>query len=315
MKEVKVKRGRSELLVAFGKIPNVARKIVSIGIYLPPKLKANKRREALGCLKDAIGQVKNDFRDPYIILAGDTNKQQIREGIEDYPDMRMVDIGATRGDAKLDILATIIEEEEITTEIRAPLETESGLRSDHNVVLVSMELGRSDAFSKKTFLARKRTKTSNKEMRKWLSDKDWRFLDDIEDVDQKTEAFVSEIEGKMNELYPFKKITAKSTDPPWMTPLIKRRIKSRKKTYRREERGTRWRVRKKETAKLVREAKKKFYNRYVDLAKKSNDPGLYYRAVHSLKEKEAPKPFSVTDLFQGKSDKEVAELSADFSQR
>ena len=89
MRELKVRKGKSEMLVAVGKILNVSRKLMVIGIYLSPKMKAEKRKEAMGCLRDAIATAKNDFRDPYIVIAGDTNKMSISGGIENYPDVSM----------------------------------------------------------------------------------------------------------------------------------------------------------------------------------------------------------------------------------
>ena len=130
---------------------------------------------------------------------------------------------------------------------------------------------------------------------------DWSFLEGIDCVDEKTESFIGCLEKKMDEIYPLVKRSVKSTDPPWMTPQIKRRIKSRKKSFKKEDRGPNWKRKKKVTVDLVKKVKKDFYNKFVDLAKKINDAGLYYRAVSHLKESEAPKSFSVSDLFPRRS--------------
>ena len=89
VQELKIRRGRSEIVCAAGKLPGQARRVVIIGIYLPPRLKAEKRKEALGCLRDAIAKAKIKYKDPYIVIAGDTNKMSISDGIEDYPDIKM----------------------------------------------------------------------------------------------------------------------------------------------------------------------------------------------------------------------------------
>ena len=78
VQELKIRRGWSEILCAVGRIPGKARRINLIGIYLPPKMKAEKRREALGCLKDAIALAKNDYKDQYVIISGDTNKMSLK---------------------------------------------------------------------------------------------------------------------------------------------------------------------------------------------------------------------------------------------
>ena len=80
----------------------------------------------------------------------------------------------------------------------------------------------------------------------------------------------------------------------------------------RSKRKDNWKKRKKETAKLVREAKKDYYNRYVSLAKETNDPKLYYWAIANLKNKTVRPPFSACDLFPGDSEERVAEKTADF---
>lgn len=49
--KIPVKRGNHEILVATGKIQNLSRKVVIIGIYLPPKIKSEKRKNA--CLRSS----------------------------------------------------------------------------------------------------------------------------------------------------------------------------------------------------------------------------------------------------------------------
>ena len=100
-----------------------------------------------------------------------------------------------------------------------------------------------------------------------------------------------------------------------MTPFKKRKIRSRKQKFKKNRRSPAWKKRKKETAKLVRDGKRDYYNRFVTLAKKTNDAGLYYRAVAQLKEAEAPRPFSAADLFPGVKHQEVAEKQQTSSQR
>ena len=243
-----------------------------------------------------------------------TNKMSIQEGLEDYPDVVPHHIGPSRGDAELDIVASNIPNDCVVCEQRDPLCTEDGSASDHNVMSVTAQIRGVSSYTKRVFFVRKRSKRADDRMRMWFKTEDWAFLNDRDDVNDMVDAFVDRIDEKMNEFYPSCRRTAKSTDPPWMTHQIKKRIKSRKKTYRREgnKRGTGWRKKKKETARLVKEAKNNFYMRYVEQAKKTNDPGLYYKAVNQLKESEAPKPFNVTDLFPGRTENDAAERAADY---
>ena len=159
---------------------------------------------------------------------------------------------------------------------------------------------------------RKRSRKADIQMEAWLRTNTWTKLYTRSGAEDMAEAFVRAIEAKMDELYPWKKISIKSTDPPWMTGEIKRKIRSRKRTYGKEKRSTRWHVKKEETKKTSQNCQKSYYDRFVHLAKTTNNPGLYYKAVSRLKSREAPRPFSPCDIFPSSSEAQVAEKTADF---
>ena len=69
---------------------------------------------------------------------------------------------------------------------------------------------------------------------------------------------------------------------------------------------------KKETTALIKEAKRNFYNKYVEMTKKSNNLSLYYRAVSRLKTSERTESFSPAELYPGKTEQEASECVADF---
>ena len=123
---------------------------------------------------------------------------------------------------------------------------------------------------------------------------------------------MNEIEKAMDRFYPEKTIKVKSTDEPWIDEEIRRCIRGRKRIYEREKRSEKWREKKQESKRLIRDAKKRYYEEFTKKAKQSNDPALYFRIISRLKDREVPKRFSVLDLFKEESDKEVAEKVADF---
>ena len=57
-KEMKLPRSNFELVAAHGNIPGTKRKVVVIGLYLPPKYSSKRSREALDKLGDAISLAK-----------------------------------------------------------------------------------------------------------------------------------------------------------------------------------------------------------------------------------------------------------------
>ena len=116
----------------------------------------------------------------------------------------------------------------------------------------------------------------------------------------------------MDDFFPYKKKTIKSTDDPWMTPYIKSRIQSRKRTFDKDNRGDRWKEKKRETIELVKNAKSNYYTAHVKKAKESKDPSLHCKAVNCLKTNGREAHLSVTDLFPGKSHDDVAVKAAAF---
>ena len=113
-------------------------------------------------------------------------------------------------------------------------------------------------------------------MLRWLMKHAWTEVYSCADAEGMATALVETIDKKMDELYTYKKVTVKSTDAPWMTKEIKNKIRSRKRTYKKEERSIHWHDKKRETKRLVKEAKKSYYDRFVELAKATNNSGLYY---------------------------------------
>ena len=314
-KEYKVRKGKAEILCATAKIKNTSRKLVVIGVYMKPNLKANLRIEAMSCIKDAIAKCKEEMNDPFVIVTGDINRFSIHEATDDFPDIVPHPTPPTRGNAVLDVVCSNLSNEGTVLGIRNPLETEDGRRSDHSVIYVTSRFPQSDRFVKSTTYSRKRTPKADAQMTEWIRSSSWTFLDTHAGADAKATAFTNEIQKKMGELYPIKSRTVKSTDAPWITPHIKARIRARQRVYTREHRSNDWRIHKKETEGLVKEAKRNFYNKFVKLAKETNNPNLYYRAVGRLKNREAPAPFSPADLFPGESHATAAEKSADFFTR
>lgn len=47
---------------------------------------------------------------------------------------------------------------------------------------------------------------------------------------------IAKLNKLMDKHFPFKKVSFKNTDNPWITPKIKARIKARKRTYDKEHR-------------------------------------------------------------------------------
>ena len=55
-------------------------------------------------IENLIEFVKQQYRDPYIVLGGDFNQWPAEQSIVEYPDMKEVPVGPTRADREIDRL-------------------------------------------------------------------------------------------------------------------------------------------------------------------------------------------------------------------
>ena len=314
LKEVPIKRGQAEIVCATGKIVGLSRKVVTMSIYLPPKLSSAKAREAVGYASSAIGRLKDEMEDPLFFIGGDFNGLDISDLICDFPDIRILDSPATRSDERLDLLlANIPDKADVLVTKRRPLQTKDGKLSDHDALLMEMTATNSDRFKITYREIRPVTKKGTAAFNAWIKEESWSDVLNQDGANQMASAMVSKIDNAMNTFFPKKKIKVKSTEDPWITPQIKAKIRGRKRVFDEEHRSDRWHIKKIETSKLIKESKSEYYQQFLKMSKENKDPSLYYKMLNRLKAKNGSKTrFEVCDLFEGQSEGETAEAVADF---
>ena len=137
LREYKIKKKSYEIVCAKGKIANNTGPLFVFAVYLSTSLKASQYHEFLEIISQAILKVKSEAKYPYLILAGDFDRSDISEAIGDYTDMKVIQSGATRGQATLDLAATNFTEEILFSEVLDQLESSAGTLSDHRIVFSS----------------------------------------------------------------------------------------------------------------------------------------------------------------------------------
>ena len=137
-----------EILVASGSIRGHARKLVVFAIYLLPNYKKERADRALSYITDLVITMKRRFNDPYLVLAGDFNQWKIDTALDDFVDLKEVEVGETRGSRSIDRIFVNNCRAVLECETVDPLETEdeNPARSDHRVAFVRMDLQRVEAF-------------------------------------------------------------------------------------------------------------------------------------------------------------------------
>ena len=83
-------------------------------------------RGALAHVEDVVQEVKRQYRDPFIVVAGDYNQWDIAGALQDFPDLRESDVGPTRKDCCLNRIFTNFERAISESGTVPPLEVEPG---------------------------------------------------------------------------------------------------------------------------------------------------------------------------------------------
>ena len=155
----------------------------------------------------------------------------------------------------------------------------------------------SDRFEWIRYNTRPRTTAGDKKFRSWITLQDWMDIVNVTDAEGRAALMMKKFHEVMEESYPIVQIKKKSTNDPWITPAITKRITVRKKIYEKHDRSDEWKLAKKTTNKMIKYSEKKYYDKYVNLAKETGDQALYYKMIGWLKDKESPKPFRVQSMF------------------
>ena len=190
------------------------------------------------------------------------------------------------------------------------METNDGKRSDHNVLLYESKLECVDRYTWLEYYTRRRTKEADLAFDKKFRQLQWKLPS--QGANEAAEKLVDTIEKLMDEYYPLKLIRVKSTDDPWIDDDTRRNIRRRKRIFKKEGRSSRWKDAKKTTDLMIKRRKTKYYNKYTNQAKESNDPSLYYKIIGRLKDKERPPVFDISSLRPNNMSKETGEELADF---
>ena len=118
-------------------------------------------RNGFSYLVDCILELKGRYRDPFIAISGDFNGYDVASFLSDYPDLVLLETSPTRGDRHLDLLFTNFNEHIAESGVLSPIESDSGVPSDHRVVHCSVELQRFEAFEWIMYSYMKQTNEGN----------------------------------------------------------------------------------------------------------------------------------------------------------
>ena len=309
VKKFPAKLSGCEIVVGKAKIRDNTRPMFIIGAYLSTRLKPVQVTKFIETIVDIIMKIKTSTTNPYLLIAGDFNRADVSPILADYPDMKLASVLPTRADAALDLIITNFDDE---IETRSPLQNgDDGVFSDHNVVICVTSLSHSHEFDWIERRYRPMKPDAVEKAAKRIKETVWDdILPTMEQPDFYVEQFHRTIVEICEQEIPWKKERVRSTDDPWISKGIRKRVDQRKAVFRRSGRSANWKVMKKSTRKMIKKSRSEFYDREVN---KMKPPGLLpFKAIAALKDKERPKTWSLSSLYPEKSDEETMEEAATF---
>ena len=123
-----------EVLVSVGTLIGTSRKLVVVGAYLPPNYSTARGSGCIDFVESLLVDLKQRYRDPFIVVAGDFNQWGIDQAFVEFPDIRETAVGPTRGDRSIDRFFSNMSRSVTAAGTVPPLESDSSA-SDHLISL------------------------------------------------------------------------------------------------------------------------------------------------------------------------------------
>ena len=307
-----------EVLPTVGSLRGSSRKLVVIGIYMPPNYNVPKANLCLDYIENMMVEIRAKYRDPYIVVCGDFNQWPIERALVEFPDMRETEAGPTRGDRSIDRYFSNMSRSVEEAGTVPPLDAGGGLdaaKSDHRIVYATTKLQRREEFEWLTYSYRHFTDEAQAEFGSWIVMHDWTEVVLAEGSNNKAAAYQRAIDWAMDNFFPMRTTRRKSTDLPWINRAIKKKIARRRRIYKKEGKSMAWRLLKARIDEMLRERKENYMNKKKQQLTEKDANRSFFRLVKAFSTPEKPQSFDVRSLRPGKTSEQVAEELAVFFNR
>ena len=159
--------------------------------------------------------------------------------------------GPTRGDQTLDLVFTNYGEKIKQTSVLDPLESDSGAPSDHRVVCLLAELPRYQNYEWVSFSYMRQTDEGNLKFKEWILSQDWIDIYTPTCTNEKATNYQNLMNSAMSTCFPVVTVRRKTSEDPWITDKIRKKIRRRKALFRAQGRSRAWKKLKKVTTKMI----------------------------------------------------------------
>ena len=145
--KAKIPPTKHEVYAVVGRRIGQRRKIVVLVVYVPPYYNAEQNRSLFKYTNDAILALKNKYEDPYFVIGGDFNRRDFNLATSEYPEIKSISTGPTRGDATLDIIGTNMNDTLVDSGVTAAIESDAGSVTDHMTVFSQFRMPRVPSYT------------------------------------------------------------------------------------------------------------------------------------------------------------------------
>ena len=298
-----------EIMAVVGKIAGIKKKVVVFVVYIPPSTRAAEVEAAKATLVHEIAAARAMYDDPIIFVGGDFNKRDFGPAMAVAADLRRLTTGPTRGNATLDLVYTTIMDriKEVTT--LPPLDNGAGVLSDHRCIYIKAEFPTERGYNWVIRMKRTRTKAREDAFARDLACWDWRPLQEAPTVEGMTQELELAMSTLTEKHFPLARVRRRSNEDPWITRKIRRLWKKKVRVYKKEGKSDKWWRVDSDLQREIGEAKSDFVERLLE---GGNNGKSFYAATRKLSAAKTTQEWTVSDLFVGLKDEEVADKVLDY---
>ena len=296
MRTLKHMPNKFEVMSVAGVIGKVKIKVVVFVVYVQPTLKAAELEELREALSVEVGATRSTYSDPFVLVTGDFNHRDVGNALNEVGEFTTINTGPTRGNNTIDVIYTNDSDAHRDVRVLPPLESTSGVPSDHRCVYTEAKFPPQKNYKWVTQWRRTRDEAREaafaEDMRGW----DWEPLAAATDVDVMTTMLEETFDTLTNKHFPLVCVRKRSNESPWITRKIRRTWRRKIRLYRKAGRSRAWWETERKIQAKITEARAGFVERLLE---DGNNGKSFYAATKKLSKAAASPQWTVSDLFPG----------------
>ena len=310
-----------EVLPVCMSVNGIKRKLVVIGVYIPPGYTVAKGKDCLQYVNDLVLDIKTKVEDPLICVGGDFNQWGIGDSLVDYPDLAEILTPPTRDTRRIDKIYINWLEDLERADCLPPLETlaldESGRKaySDHLVQVAFTRLPRKEPVKWESFQCRPYTKSGAETFKQEIRSVDWSYVLGANGSNDKANALQIILDDLMDKHFPTKTVRRKENDLPWFNDIARKMSRRKNAIFKSEGNCPRWQRERDKLEDYLAKRRHDFLYKQKDMLTRPEANKRFFQIVKKYNTVDRPAQFDVRNLRPGKTDQEVADELATYFNR